>query len=139
MIRRAVVGDAGRIAQTEALAGHRAWSADQVADQLRSPLTFAWIDEVGAFILTTVVADEAELLLIAVPPEAQRQGRARLLLAFAVQAWREAGIVQGFLEVRHDNTPAIALYRVEGWMESGRRRAYYRDGTDAILMRWAPR
>lgn len=38
------------------------------------------------------------------------------------------------LEVRADNVPALKAYSRVGLREVGRRKAYYRDGCDAILM-----
>jgi ribosomal-protein-alanine N-acetyltransferase len=37
--------------------------------------------------------------------------------------------------VRLDNAAAIPLYRSLGWRDAGRRRGYYHDGTDALLLR----
>ena len=39
------------------------------------------------------------------------------------------------LEVSRDNLPAIALYRKLGFRESGLRKKYYPDGSDAYTMR----
>jgi [ribosomal protein S18]-alanine N-acetyltransferase len=36
--------------------------------------------------------------------------------------------------VRADNLAAIAFYRREGFAEIARRRSYYVDGTDAVVM-----
>jgi ribosomal-protein-alanine N-acetyltransferase len=38
------------------------------------------------------------------------------------------------LEVRADNGPALAFYARTGFAEIHRRRRYYRDGTDAIVL-----
>ncbi len=38
------------------------------------------------------------------------------------------------LEVRADNGPALAFYARAGFAEIDRRRRYYRDGTDAIVL-----
>ncbi|MEO6793328.1 MAG: ribosomal protein S18-alanine N-acetyltransferase [Mycobacterium sp.] len=40
-----------------------------------------------------------------------------------------------YLEVRTDNTAAIALYRDVGFVETGVRKRYYRNGADAYTMR----
>ena len=40
-----------------------------------------------------------------------------------------------FLEVAAGNAPALALYAREGFAEVGRRRRYYSDGTDALVLR----
>jgi ribosomal-protein-alanine N-acetyltransferase len=38
------------------------------------------------------------------------------------------------LEVKARNTRALALYARNGFVEVGRRRAFYADGSDAVLM-----
>jgi ribosomal-protein-alanine N-acetyltransferase len=38
------------------------------------------------------------------------------------------------LEVRADNAGALAFYLAEGFAEIDRRRRYYRDGADAIVL-----
>ncbi len=40
-----------------------------------------------------------------------------------------------FLEVATGNAAALALYRREGFTEVGRRRRYYADLSDAIVLR----
>ena len=40
------------------------------------------------------------------------------------------------LEVRHSNLSAISLYRQLGFIETGRRKSYYENGEDALLMEY---
>ena len=81
-------------------------------------------DSAVAFSLARVVADEAELLLIAVDPERQRSGVGEGLLREFIGAARSAGAHRLHLEVR-DGNPAVALYRSAGFVPAGRRRNYY--------------
>ena len=78
-------------------------------------------------------AGEAELLRIAVSPEARGQGLGRKLLEACQQDLAEAGMTRLFLEVRASNAPAIGLYWACGWKPVGRRPGYYPDGEDAAL------
>ena len=78
-------------------------------------------------------AGEAELLRIAVSPEARGQGLGRKLLEACQQDLAEAGMTRLFLEVRASNAPAIGLYLACGWKPVGRRPGYYPDGEDAAL------
>ena len=115
----------------------RPWSAAEFADFLGSRFCFL-LREPAGFLLGRVIADEAELLTVAVDPAARRQGMgARLLTGFATTA-RARGATTAFLEVAVGNAPAQALYRQAGWVETGRRKAYYHapDGTaeDALVM-----
>ena len=76
------------------------------------------------FSLTRVVADEAELLLIAVHPDAQRGGIGQALLDDFVGHARRQGASHLHLEVR-DGNPATSLYSANGFAIAGRRRDYY--------------
>jgi ribosomal-protein-alanine N-acetyltransferase len=76
------------------------------------------------FSLTRSVADESELLLLAVDPKSQRTGIGRRLLEDFVGSARRQRLVRVHLEVR-DGNPAISMYRAAGFLPVGRRRNYY--------------
>lgn len=78
-------------------------------------------------------AGEAELLRIAVAPQARRRGVATLLLRHSEERLARMGIDELNLEVRVSNDGARHFYEAEGWRRTGLRRAYYRDGEDAVL------
>lgn len=88
------------------------------------------------FLLGRVITDEAELLTLAVAPQARRAGCGRALTQAFVETARSRGALHLFLEVSADNIAAQALYRGLGWSEAGRRRGYYGTGIDAIVMRY---
>lgn len=116
----------------------RPWSAEEIGAILRATGSFL-LTEPQAFLIGRVVADEAELLTLAVTPEARRQGvGGKLAAAFVTESARR-GATAAFLEVAADNAGALALYRRHGFTEAGRRRGYYRDSPgkaiDAIVMR----
>ncbi|SMO37857.1 GNAT family N-acetyltransferase [Paracoccus laeviglucosivorans] len=112
----------------------RPWSAAEIEDLLASPLNFLLRVPHG-FLIGRTVADEAELLTLAVSPEARRQGVARRLMQEFRATSQARGAAEAFLEVASDNGPAQALYLADGWVQAGRRRNYYAPGIDAILMR----
>lgn len=88
------------------------------------------------FSLLRAVADEAELLLIAVAPSAQRRGVGRALVDHFVAYARSCGATRLHLEVREGNG-AIGLYRAAGFELAGRRRDYYRGASgqyDALTL-----
>lgn len=83
-----------------------------------------------------VVAETAEILTVGVIPAAQRRGLARQLLAVLYAEAIERDATEMFLEVRIDNVAAQSLYAAEGFVDIGRRRGYYGNGTiDAVVMR----
>jgi ribosomal-protein-alanine N-acetyltransferase len=112
-----------------------AWSAAAIAAQLTLPGTFGLVDPEGGMVLARVAADEAEILALAVIPQARRQGRAAALLAAAEARAAAGGARAMYLEVADDNGAARALYARAGYSLAGQRRAYYRDGGDALVLR----
>ncbi len=93
--------------------------------------------DVRGFSLSRTVADEAELVLLAVSPQAQRRGVGTSLLDHFIGHGRSSGIRRLHLEVR-DGNPAVAMYQAFGFEAEGRRRKYYsgQDGSqhDALTM-----
>jgi ribosomal-protein-alanine N-acetyltransferase len=131
------VGDAQAIAALEALGTTPSWNAQSVAATIELPTTEGWVVEQGAVVahlITTRVDDEAEVLILATHPDHRRRGLAHALLTHAANHWRSSRVRRAFLDVRSDNTAARTLYGRAGWIESGRRPHYYRDGTDAVLL-----
>lgn len=87
--------------------------------------------DITGFSLCRTVADEAELLLLAVIPTQHRRGVGGLLLDDFLNRARNDGIASVHLEVRDGNS-AVSLYREAGFSTVGRRRNYYHapDGRD---------
>ena len=76
------------------------------------------------FSLSRTVADESELLLIAVLPSRHRGGAGRRLLDDFLERARGDGLERVHLEVR-DGNPAVSMYTAAGFSAVGRRRNYY--------------
>jgi ribosomal-protein-alanine N-acetyltransferase len=118
------------------------WSAAELTELLESPGTFALLAEdegpVG-MILCRAVAGEAEILTLAVAPQARRRGLAKALTLAAAHLARQAKAEEMFLEVAVDNLAAVRLYEAIGFRRAGLRRGYYDrdDGVrvDAAVMR----
>jgi ribosomal-protein-alanine N-acetyltransferase len=89
------------------------------------------------FSLLRTIADEAELLLLAVSPGSRRRGVGTSLLDHFIEHARTNGARRLHLEVR-DGNPAVAMYQAFGFKAEGRRRNYYsgHDGSqhDALTM-----
>jgi len=77
---------------------------------------------------------DADVQTVAVLPEARGVGIGTLLLTHLEAEAVARGCTRMILEVRSDNTGAIALYERAGFSADGRRRDYYAPGIDAQLM-----
>ncbi len=115
-----------------------AWSQESLL-QLASADPAAWVAELNGllvgFLIGRVVADEFEILNMAVYRAHRRSGIGSKLLETALEFSRTAGCARVYLEVRASNGPAIALYARHGITECGRRALYYRDPVeDAVLL-----
>lgn len=133
-----VAAQAARLADIHAEAFTRAaWTSAAFADLLGQSGVFA-IDSADGFILMRVVADEAEILTLAVRPLARRGGQGAHLVGEGVAGAAARGATRVFLEVAEDNVAARALYEKIGFTEAGRRSGYYAgaDGgrRDALLL-----
>jgi ribosomal-protein-alanine N-acetyltransferase len=132
-----VGGQAGRLAALHAEAFDAPWTAAAFADLLGQAGVFA-VEAPEGFILMRGVADEAEILTLAVRPSARRRGLGARLLAEGVGLAGARGADRVFLEVADDNAAARALYRRSGFVETGRRPRYYArsDGSreDALIL-----
>lgn len=115
----------------------RPWSAGEIASLLDSPHVFA-LSVPDGFIMGRVIADEAEMLTLAVAPLARRAGLGAQLVAQFLATARARGAMTAFLEVAADNQAALGLYTRAGFVRTGLRRAYYTapggTRTDALLL-----
>jgi ribosomal-protein-alanine N-acetyltransferase len=111
-----------------------AWGEDAIALQLEQRGGFGLVHPAGGFVLARVIADQAEIITLAVAPEARRAGLGAALLAAAMEEAARRGADALFLEVSVANDAARALYAGAGFIESGRRRRYYADGSDALVL-----
>lgn len=137
MIRTATVRDLAAMADIHARAFTRAWNENALAALMDGPGIFALLaeqEEPSGFILIRVALDEAEILTLAIRPDARRKGLAAGLLESAAARAREHGAARLFLEVAAANIPARNLYGKYGFGEVGLRKAYYEDGGDALTL-----
>ncbi len=115
------------------------WSAADFGSFLADPLCFLLVEGDAGFLLGRAVAGEAELLTLAVSPDARRRGLGRRLVARFLYQARLRGAENAFLEVSAENAPAIALYESAGFHPAGRRRGYYSTpegrAIDALVLR----
>lgn len=134
--------DAMAVLHAAAFPVGEAWSVTALQDLLNQPATLArgLQAEAGlvAFVLVQFVEGDAEILTLATAPQAQRRGFARALIEQFERELQSSGLKKWMLDVRADNSGALAFYKRLGFQTDGTRRNYYRrlEGgrIDAILM-----
>jgi ribosomal-protein-alanine N-acetyltransferase len=122
--------------------GERPWTRQDMAELLATPAGGGLILQIdgedAGVVLWRTIADEAELLTLAVDARHRRRGVGAALLAQVIVRSHRQGARQLFLEVGVDNPGARLLYAQAGFIEVGRRAAYYRRPTgfaDALVLR----
>jgi ribosomal-protein-alanine N-acetyltransferase len=98
-----------------------------------------WVAErdgrVVGFLMARAVADEFEILNVAVAPEDRCGGVGGRLLEAALAFGEQAGARRAFLEVRESNLAAQRFYQRHGFTVIARRPRYYQDPLeDALVM-----
>ena len=113
-----------------------AWTRRQVEDSLSTGFCDYYLisshgtpigpqDQAAGFTLSRLIADETELLLLAVDPQFRRRGLGKMLVEKLARDSRANGASRLFLEMRRGN-PAEVLYRNLGFEPVGERPNYYR-------------
>lgn len=122
--------------------GERPWTRQEMAELLATPASGGLILRINGqdagVVLWRTIADEAELLTLAVSAEHRRRGVGRALVNEVIERSRRQGARQLFLEVGVDNPGARSLYAQAGFVEVGGRAGYYRRPTgfaDALVLR----
>ena len=118
------------------------WSSFAIIEVMRIMGCFgriAWADEMLAgFALALDLQEECEILTLGVLSERRREGIGSALLDSLCAEGRIRGAKSIVLEVATDNSAALALYNVRGFMPVGHRRNYYRQASrciDALVLR----
>lgn len=129
--------------EQQAFAGTDPWSAEQLWAELagvpqRRHYVLARRDPdgpVAGYAGLALGPDVADVMTVAVHPAARRHGVGTALLAELVEHAQQAGVPDVLLEVRADNSAALALYARFGFTRVGLRRRYYPDGVDGLVLR----
>lgn len=141
LVRRATADDVPAVLALEhRLFGADAWSERAVHDELTSASREALVAEDGegrivGYVVLLGNDEVVDLQRIAVEPAHRRRGVAGALL----DACDVPPCARMLLEVRADNAPAQSFYRARGFLDIARRRRYYTDGCDAVVMERSPR
>jgi ribosomal-protein-alanine N-acetyltransferase len=90
--------------------------------------------DIAGYVLALIQRRDAKLYSFGVAPLHRGSGLSGLLMRQILQQLVILGFKRTLLEVRCDNTTAIALYLKFGFRVTKQLDAFYRDGCDAYLM-----
>ena len=80
-----------------------------------------------------VIIDEAQINYFSINPKFRRKGYGSYLMNYLIKQCELLKISKLFLEVSELNLIADKFYSQFKFLTTGRRRNYYRDGSDAVL------
>jgi [ribosomal protein S18]-alanine N-acetyltransferase len=139
VVRRTLAGDLDRILEIEnACFGIDAYDRNTFAGYMRRGGELFLVARRGRVIcgytLACVSGERAEIVSVAVHPDARRLGVARALMKNLLGRLAQHPVARVALMVRISNPEAQGLYRGYGFHTVRRVRAYYDDGEDGWLM-----
>ena len=138
VIRQGTLSDVQAIMALEQGSIEHPWESKSIetliTDSNKTCLIAELDGTIAAYVGAESVLDESNIGNIVTHKDYRGRGIATRLFDALLKELKEQGIVKVFLEVEHDNAPAIALYEKSGFTEYGHRRDYYGPGKDAVLM-----
>ncbi len=134
------VNDVEAVAQLQERAMPKdAWTSGKLADEIGRMDRSWWVARKNGTLVGCaggqVVDGELCIFNVCVDPDERRQGIAQRLLERVATDARALAADTVTLEVRCDNTAALALYHALGLKDVGVRPHYYHDRADAMIMR----
>jgi len=114
------------------------WSRESYEELCKSEGFLAFVSEragsVSGFVVGRQVADEGEILNVAVRRENRRKGKGQALLSAVLEQLHRRGVRRVYLEVRESNETGISFYQEQGFAKTGRRPGYYREPEEAAVL-----
>jgi [ribosomal protein S18]-alanine N-acetyltransferase len=134
--------DLDEIARIESESFPVPWKREFFASELVEPHRYLRVlvsedggaPRVGGYLFAVSLYEEFHINKIATDFRLRRQGFGRQLFEDALARARAMGSTATTLEVRVSNAAARAFYRSYDFGEAYRRRAYYQDGEDALVL-----
>ena len=140
-ISRMTLDDLPEVIEIDRVSFPSPWPMDAYAQELDNDKAFFFVARLTEPPHTLVghggmwmFYDEANISNIATHPDWRRRGVGELLVRHLVAQAQALSAILITLEVRASNAAAQRVYARLGFDEVGRRKRYYHDGEDAILM-----
>jgi len=119
------------------------WTRDAFLVEIRAPFGQAWVAldnrrqdrSIVGYACFWERSDQVQLVNLCVAAPYRGQGLGRLMMNFVISWSKVRRKSRLSLEVRHNNQPAIRLYRSLNFVQVGVRQDYYSDtGENALIM-----
>jgi ribosomal-protein-alanine N-acetyltransferase len=142
VLSRARTDDLPEILAIENASYPNPWSQGLFLQELGAPASRMLVARLSAdagspiigYVCRSFAADEVHVLNLAVHPAHRQRGIGRRLLETVIDEARARHAEAVYLEVRDTNRAATCLYRSANFTPAGRRRDYYGQGKDAVIM-----
>jgi ribosomal-protein-alanine N-acetyltransferase len=134
--------DLDEVHDIETVSSANPWSKKMFVEEMKNPFAYCFIIKIKGMLKHPVmgyicfrnIEDESELLNICVHPEYRQMGIAKKLMQFYIEFCGKRKIKTFYLEVNALNQPAIHLYHLFFYQPLGRRKKFYQEEFDALLM-----
>ena len=137
-IRPARPADSAALSEIERSCFGDPWSAEGFRQVIEGAGSFGLVAERGGvplgYLFGRQVADEGEILNLAVAPRYRRGGIGSALLEAGLAWFLARKVREVFLEVRESNREAQRLYTANGFRAVGVRASYYRNPPENALV-----
>lgn len=101
-----------------------------------SNTTLAYVDyEIVGGVNLNIASDSADIVFLFITEKYRGEGRSNLMMEETLKYLKDKNVKNVFLEVDTSNSIAIKLYEKFEFKEINRRKNYYQNGNDAILMK----
>ena len=87
---------------------------------------------IGIYVVQTII-DEAQINYFSIKQKFRRKGYGSHLMSYLIKQSKKLSIKKILLEVSETNSIAEVFYSKFNFLTVGRRKNYYKDGSDAVL------
>jgi ribosomal-protein-alanine N-acetyltransferase len=116
------------------------WSKESFENELKNNLALYLVAKVEekavGYIGVWKIFDEGHITNVAVHPDFRGNGIGKALISELLYLCKKDGILSFTLEVRESNIGAQKLYKSFGFVEAGKRKAYYSDNNEDAIIMW---
>lgn len=140
-IRPMLESDLTEVLAIESYSFPTPWNREHFLDEIEAPYSFPLValndsEILAGYICPMLLLDEGHIMNVAVRIDLRGRGVGKLMIEKVLAECRENEAAYLSLEVRISNYSAIFLYQRLGFIETGRRKNYYENGEDALLMEY---